>query len=107
MFAAKYDFKRAQTLRETTIESEPPVLRRAQRTQRKHHRRQVRPPVRELQALEASSRFRRQFTDVARGGKALDAFPTVRPRGADAVDPHRTDTTVTGAMAFDRGCAAS
>ena len=110
MFAAEADFKRAQTLREQLVEA--------------NHQYYVAlnpDPAKSITDAEYDRLFRRAagaggavprvadagFADVARGGKALDAFPTVRHAVPMLSIRTETDTTVTGAMAFDAGCAAS
>ena len=104
MFAAEADFKRAQTLREQLVEANhqyyvalnPDPAKSI--TDAEYDR-----LFRELQALEA------QFPELQTpdsptlrvGGKALDAFPTVRHAVPMLSIRTETDTTVTGAMAFD------
>ena len=104
VFAAEADFKRAQQLREKLVEANhqyyvalnPDPARSI--TDAEYDR-----LFRELQALET------QFPELQTpdsptqrvGGAALDAFPSVRHAVPMLSIRTETDTTVTGAMAFD------
>jgi len=104
VFAAEADFKRAQQLREQLVEANhqyyvalnPDPARSI--TDAEYDR-----LFRELQALET------QFPELQTpdsptqrvGGAALDAFPSVRHAVPMLSIRTETDTTVTGAMAFD------
>jgi DNA ligase (NAD+) len=104
MFAAESDFKRAQVLRERLAEANYQYYVAIQPDESKSITdAEYDRLFRELQALEAQyPELQTPDSPTLRvGGKALDAFPTVRHVVPMLSIRTETDTTVTGAMAFD------